>query len=104
MVQMQYQKLTFYSNGQALDRDETIEGYYRYFTTDIASDTEANNTIHDTNETLNQVAKQEHQSISGVDTNEELTNLIRFQASYGAAAKIITTVDEMLDTLLTLKS
>ena len=103
MVQLQYTKQTFYSNGTALDRDETIEGYYRYFTTDIASDTEANNTTHDTNTALQKTAEEEFQSISGVDTNEELTNLIRFQASYGAAAKIITTVDQMLDTLLTLK-
>ena len=45
----------------------------------------------------------EYQSVSGVNLNEELTNLIRFQSSYGAAAKIITTVEKMLDTLLTLK-
>ena len=103
MIQLQYQKQTFYSSGTALDRDETIEGYYRYFTTDMASDTEANNTIHDTNTSLQRTAEEEFQSTSGVDTNEELTNLIRFQASYGAAAKIITTVDQMLDTLLSLK-
>ncbi|MBE3022687.1 flagellar hook-associated protein FlgK [Campylobacter sp. 7477a] len=103
MVQLQYSKLTFYSNGIAMDREETIEGFYRYVTTDIASDTESNNLLNETNTSLIKTAESEFQSISGVDTNEELTNLIRFQASYGAAAKIITTVDQMLDTLLSLK-
>ncbi|MBR8465987.1 flagellar hook-associated protein FlgK [Campylobacter sp. faydin G-140] len=103
MLQLQYKKVTFYSNGIALNRDETIEGYYRYLTTNIASDTESNNITNDTNTSLQKTAQSEFQSISGVDTNEELTNLIRFQASYGASAKIITTVDEMLDTLLSLK-
>lgn len=103
MVQLQYDNLKFYSNGIAQDRDDTIEGYYRFLTTDIASDTEANNNIHATNTSLFKTAEQEFQSISGVDTNEELTNLIRFQSSYGAAAKIVTTVNQMLETLLTLK-
>ncbi|CAD7287030.1 flagellar hook-associated protein FlgK [Campylobacter suis] len=103
MVMMQYKELTFYNNGMAQSKTETIEGYYRYLTTDIASDTESNNTLHETRKSLFKTAESEFQSISGVDTNEELTNLIRFQSSYGAAAKIITTVDEMLDTLLSLK-
>ncbi|CAD7287731.1 hypothetical protein LMG7974_00612 [Campylobacter majalis] len=103
MVQLQYDELKFYSNGIPQDRDDTIEGYYRFLTTDIASDTEANNNFNSTNESLYKTAQQEFQSISGVDTNEELSNLIRFQASYGAAAKIITTVNDMLDTLLSLK-
>lgn len=103
MVQLQYDELKFYSNGIPQDRDDTIEGYYRFLTTDIASDTEVNNNFNSTNESLYKTAQQEFQSISGVDTNEELSNLIRFQASYGAAAKIITTVNDMLDTLLSLK-
>ncbi|MDL0088365.1 flagellar hook-associated protein FlgK [Campylobacter gastrosuis] len=103
MVQLQYDELKFFSNGIAQNRDDTIEGYYRFLTTDIASDTESNNNIHSTNTSLYKTAEQEFQSISGVDTNEELTNLIRFQSSYGAAAKIVTTVNQMLETLLTLK-
>lgn len=104
MVQLQYDKVDFYStNGKTYDRKETIEGYYRFITTDIASDAQSNNIIHDTHTAILETAKEEHQSVSGVDVNEELTNLIRFQASYGAAAKIITTVDQMLDTLLSLK-
>lgn len=104
MVQLQYDKVPFYSNNNKIyDRTETIEGYYRLITTDIASDTQSNNLLNETNSSILETANQEFQSISGVDINEELTNLIRFQASYGAAAKIITTVDKMLDTLLSIK-
>lgn len=103
MVQLQYDNIGFYSNGLSYEQTETLEGYYRYLTTDIASDTESNNTIHETNISLHGTAQSEFQSISGVETNEELANLIRFQSSYGAAAKIITTVNQMLETLLSLK-
>jgi flagellar hook-associated protein 1 FlgK len=43
------------------------------------------------------------EEIRGVNLDEEMANLIKFQASYKAAAKLITTADEMLQTLLSLK-
>jgi flagellar hook-associated protein 1 len=39
-------------------------------------------------------------SISGVSMDEELVNLVKFQHAYNAAAKIITTMDELLDTII----
>lgn len=40
--------------------------------------------------------------VSAVSLDEELTNLIRFQRSYQANAKLITTVDELFQTLVNL--
>jgi len=42
-------------------------------------------------------------SISAVSLDEEMTNLIKFQHAYAAAAKLIGVSDEMLNTLLDLK-
>lgn len=42
-------------------------------------------------------------SISGVNLDEEMTNLIRYQHAYTAAAKLITTADQMMETILGLK-
>lgn len=42
-------------------------------------------------------------SISGVSLDEEMSDLIKFQKAYEASARLITTVDEMLDTVLSLK-
>ena len=42
------------------------------------------------------------QSVSGVSTDEELTQMIRVQQSYIAATKLIKTADEMMQTLLQL--
>jgi flagellar hook-associated protein 1 FlgK len=43
-------------------------------------------------------------SVSGVSLEEETTSLIAFQKAYQASAKIITTVDQMLQTVINLKS
>ncbi|MDL2272526.1 flagellar hook-associated protein FlgK [Desulfovibrio sp. OttesenSCG-928-I05] len=40
---------------------------------------------------------------SGVNLDEEMTNLVKFQNSYKAAAKLITTADQMLQTVIGLK-
>jgi flagellar hook-associated protein 1 len=46
---------------------------------------------------------QMRDSVSGVNLDEELTNLVKFQRSYQAAAKLISTADELYQTLLDTK-
>ncbi|WP_455383378.1 flagellar hook-associated protein FlgK [Salinispira pacifica] len=40
------------------------------------------------------------QSISGVNVDEELAQMIKFQHGYDAAARFVTTIDRMLDTII----
>ena len=40
------------------------------------------------------------ESISGVNIDEELADIIKFQHGYNAAARIVTVMDEMLDTVI----
>jgi flagellar hook-associated protein 1 FlgK len=40
------------------------------------------------------------ESISGVSLEEEMLNLIKFQHAFDAAAKLVTTVDEMIQTMM----
>ena len=54
-------------------------------------------------ETQNQLMKQLHEmreSVSGVSVDEELSNMIKYQHGYAAAARFITTVNSMLDTII----
>ncbi|GHU67200.1 flagellar hook protein FlgK [Spirochaetia bacterium] len=54
-------------------------------------------------ETQNLIMKQleeMRQSVSGVNIDEELANMIKYQHGYSAAARFITTVNSMLDTLI----
>ena len=55
------------------------------------------------NRTLANELDERSSAISGVNLDEEMTSLIKFQHSYTAAAKLITTADQMLQTVLGLK-
>jgi len=48
---------------------------------------------------LNQL-QSARDSVSGVSIDEEMTNLIQFQHAYVANAKVISTVDQLLDVLV----
>jgi len=103
MLQMQYNSLNFYGK-DGMKSKETIAGFYSSLTTKIATDASAATTSYDTNEALHNTVLTQFQSISGVNKDEELANLIQYQNSYAAASKIITTIDQMLQTLLGIKS
>lgn len=49
---------------------------------------------------LSEQADLRRTSVSGVSLDEEMANLIQFQAAYSAAARMVSTADEMLQTLL----
>ncbi|MCL2244853.1 MAG: flagellar hook-associated protein FlgK [Treponema sp.] len=54
-------------------------------------------------ETENRIMKyltDMRRSISGVNMDEEIANMIRYQHGYNAAARFITTVNSMLDTII----
>lgn len=103
MVQMQYDKVSFFRKDGTV-ATESIEGFYRYVTTTIATDGEKSISSFNSSEALYNTVNSEYLSISGVNVDEELINLMKFQTAYNANAKIISTIDQMLDTLLGIKS
>lgn len=46
---------------------------------------------------------RQRDSVSGVSLDEEMADLTKFQKAFAASARLITTVDEMLDTIVNLK-
>lgn len=54
-------------------------------------------------ETILSQLQMRHDEMSKVNIDEEMTNMIRYQRSFEANAKVISTYDEMLGTLLDMK-
>lgn len=54
----------------------------------------------DTQQALVDLLQRRRESLSGVSLDEEAVNLLRYQRAYEAAARVMTTYDEMLDKLI----
>lgn len=63
----------------------------------------SSNSQSDTQAVVEKMLRQQRDSISGVSLDEEMTNLVTFQRAYQASARLITTVDQMLQTLIDMK-
>lgn len=101
MLQLQFDDVTFEANGVSIN--ETLYGYYDGIVTDVGTRTNAAITTNDTVTAKYNAVLKSYESISAVNIDEEMVNLIKYQTAYGASAKIITTIDQMMDTLLGLK-
>ena len=102
MQQLQYDDITF-QESKVNKQDMEIAQYYRLLGGAIATDTQSVKTTLDTKSALLSAAKKEYLSISQVSVDEEMVNLIKFQSGYAANAKVVSTIDKMIDTLLGLK-
>ena len=101
MVQHQFESFDF-KVGENVYKSTT----YSMFDTTATFVGIATNSAVSRNESVStqfNATKMEYDSVSKVSIDEEMTNLIKYQTSYGAAAKVITTVDQMMQTLLGLK-
>ena len=78
----------------------TIDQNYAAFVSQIGSDAQAVQNTQQTQQALLTAINNQRQSVSGVSLDEEMTNLISFQRGYQASARMMTTIDEMLDTLI----
>ena len=101
MVQHQYEKFDFKVGSKKYEL--TSYAMFDLTATDVGSKTMAATLRNETITTQFRATEMEYNSVSKVSIDEELTNLIKYQTSYGAAAKVITTVDQMMNTLLGIK-
>ena len=83
--------------------NQTIGQYYASLVTTVGADTRFAKTNSEYHKALTSDLSEQVSSASGVNLDEEMANLIKYQHSYTAAAKLITTADQMLQTLLGLK-
>jgi flagellar hook-associated protein 1 FlgK len=79
---------------------QTFSGYYNGLVTQVGQDVQnSGNAVTQDAAYSNQLSTLQ-QSNSGVSLNQELINLTSYQQSYGASAKVIVAVNNMMNDLL----
>ncbi|SIQ89223.1 flagellar hook-associated protein 1 FlgK [Alkalispirochaeta americana] len=83
-----------------IGREETLDDYFADSVARVGLKGERAEISLRTSERIRKDLTDLRQSISGVNLDEELAQMIKFQHGYQAAARFITTVDRMLDTII----
>ena len=78
----------------------TFEGYYNSLVSKVGGNLQSAAAYFDHQSDMVVQLENRRESISGVSLDEEMINLVKFQTAYDAAAKLIATSDELLQTLL----
>ncbi|MBR1419953.1 MAG: flagellar hook-associated protein FlgK [Selenomonadaceae bacterium] len=78
----------------------SLNSYYARVMSDLGSDSESVDINEDACDNVLEQVVNWRSETAGVDWNEELTNMLKFQKGYVACARCLTTMDEMLDRLI----
>jgi flagellar hook-associated protein 1 FlgK len=81
-----------------LFEEGTPEDYMKSLISTLGIDAQQSTQFTETQENLIKQIENRRFSVSGVSLDEEMTNMIKFQHAYNAAAKMISTFDEIYDT------
>lgn len=81
-------------------RGTGTDSLYSAFVTRIGSMAQDAQRKESTAQSLVNSVDSSRQSTSGVSMDEEMTNMVKFQRAYQASARAMSTMDELLDTLI----
>lgn len=97
--------LSFEGKGQGVNssNDTSLLEFYRELRVSVSADKENSNFLLETQDSITQSVKSSYDNLVKVDKDDEMLDLMKFQSAYTANAKIVTAIDEMLQTLLGLK-
>lgn len=91
-----------------LDGDTAISDYFTgsfdefviSMMSDIAIDTKYVSDMKETSSKVLSSIGNQRESVKGVSLNEETVNLLKYQKAFEASSRVITALDEMLDTII----
>ena len=83
---------------------QSLSQYYSATVGSFGSSLQSANEQLANSNSVSQMLTQQRAAASGVDTDTEMTNLMQFQKAYEASAELVTTINQMLETVVGMKS
>jgi flagellar hook-associated protein 1 FlgK len=78
----------------------TINEYYNSIVGQIGVESSKANNLKENYQILVEQLENARQSVQGVSLDEEMAQMIKYQHAFDAAARVITTMDQALDTVI----
>lgn len=86
--------------GQLIKAGGMLDDFFRGMIGGLGVAAQESETMTENQSALLTQIENQRTAYSGVSTDEELVNLIKYQQGYNAASRLITTIDEMVDTII----
>ncbi|WP_217588514.1 flagellar hook-associated protein FlgK [Lentibacillus saliphilus] len=80
--------------------DTSINKFFEGMIGRLGVEAQEANTMKDNTDILKHQVEEQRMSVSAVSLDEEMSNMIKFQHAYNAAARSMTAVDEMIDRII----
>lgn len=93
-------KFSFQVAGSTDTSNASVNGFYNSIISRIGAKTQSSERALSNHGTILSSIDSNRMSVSGVSIDEEMANLVQFQHSYNAAARFISTTDELLDVII----
>ena len=87
-------------NNQSLFYEGAPEDFMKSLVAGLGIDSQQAKRFKSSQDTIVHQVDNRRASVSGVELNEEMTSMVKFQQAYNAAAKMITTMAEIYDNLI----
>jgi flagellar hook-associated protein 1 FlgK len=92
--------LAFVAAGDLPSLSATLSDYAGYYLSSIGMEADRIESLAEDRRVLADAISNKRDSVSGVNLDEELANMVVYQNAYNAAARLITTANQMFETLL----
>jgi flagellar hook-associated protein 1 len=90
----------FSSNPISALNGQSLNDYYNAMVTNVGNQASAETAMSTSLDDYSQSLTAQQQQVSGVSLDQEAIQLMQYQQSYQASAKLVTTVDQLFQTLL----
>jgi flagellar hook-associated protein 1 FlgK len=84
--------------------NQTFSANYAQTVSDLGSAISTVNGNLNTSQAVTEMLTNERSSASGVSLDTEMTNMIQYEKAYEASAEMVTTLNQMLQTAVSMKS
>ncbi|MEN1967322.1 flagellar hook-associated protein FlgK [Lentibacillus sp. N15] len=90
----------FHEELPGLGKKTSVKSFYESLIGELGVQSEKANRMTENTTIIRSQIEQQRMSVSGVSLDEEMSNMIKFQHAYNAAARSMTAIDEMLDRII----
>ncbi|WP_010098535.1 flagellar hook-associated protein FlgK [Ornithinibacillus scapharcae] len=91
---------TSFSDNPAIGNGTSVKSFYEGLIGSLGVSAQEANRMADNTAVLRSQVEEQRMSVSSVSLDEEMTNMIKFQHAYNAAARSMTAMDEILDRII----